>query len=134
MQLSGEIVSSLIYDIYDCAVDPSLWKPTLTRLRDMMQLSYMQVYMTSPPGSASGRLLSQTDWDQDWLAALQPLVPAFPAFRQMHASGLDAPQSALQLMDEAEFRKSGFFLEWCAPQALLDGCFTEFVARGDCDA
>jgi DNA-binding CsgD family transcriptional regulator len=37
-------------------------------------------------------------------------------------------------MDEAEFRKSGFFLEWCAPQALLDGCFTKFVARGDCDA
>ncbi|MCB1449644.1 MAG: hypothetical protein KDJ67_05900 [Nitratireductor sp.] len=123
----------LIGKIYDCAVDPDLWEATLSAIRDELQLAFVSMnYMHFPPSypeTPPEMTTFITPWDQEWIAALQPLVSIIPEFDAMRNGALDEPVSQLGLVDEAEFRKSEFCRKWVEPQGLRDTCNINVIKR-----
>lgn len=120
-------------NIYDCAVDPSGWRDTLSLIRDELGLSYLLLhFFRFPPAypevQPEGFVIG-TPWDADWLAQLEPLLPRVPHFDRMRNAGIDEPATQLQFMSEDAFQATDFYRIWVKPQGLRDNCLTNIVTR-----
>ena len=126
-------LSRLIARIYDCAVDPSEWQPTLVAIRDELDCAFASVHFMdfapTYPATPPETIVFHSGWDEDWLTALQPLVGLIPEFDQMRNAAIDVPITQLQLVDEATFRTSEFCRRWVAPQGLRDTMNTKIIGR-----
>jgi DNA-binding CsgD family transcriptional regulator len=117
-------VAGLIGDIYDAAIDPTLWAATLQRTCEYI-------------GGATGTLLSQ-DWatgsaryyfqwgnDPEYLKTYQEtyvkLNPVLVSTLFYTKPG--DVRSTVDLMPLDEFFASRFYKEWVAPQGLVDSVF-----------
>jgi DNA-binding CsgD family transcriptional regulator len=118
--------SSIITDIYDCAVDPTLWPDTLGRINQQMKGAYLAVNLFDK-ATQTGRHAYHSVWDADWLERLNAYVFEIPGMSQQLFGAIDTPNSSLSQVSEAELRASRFFKEWAAPQGLLDGGSIKFV-------
>ena len=69
-----EELSQVIGQIYDCAVDPTLWVPTLTAIRDKMDMAYVHVNFIDgnyhADGDNSHLSVFQSEWSQQWMERL----------------------------------------------------------------
>lgn len=119
--------------IYDCAVDPSGWEDALSLIRDQLDLSYLLLhFFRFPPAYPEVQqegFVVGTQWDGDWLAQLEPLLPSVPHFDRMRSAGIDEPVTQLQLIPEDAFQATEFYKVWVHPQGLRDNCLTNIVAR-----
>ena len=124
--------------IYDCAIDPSQWEDALNFVRDHLDFAFVSVqfvhFPDDYPASAPETQMFRTEWDQEWLEALQPLIADIPKFDQMLAADIDQPMSQLRLTDEAEFQQSAFYEKWVEPQGLRDTLNTSVIKRGNMTA
>jgi PAS domain-containing protein len=117
-------VAGLIGDIYDTAIDPTLWAATLQRTCEYI-------------GGATGTLLSQDSatgsaryyfqWgnDAEYLKTYQETyVKLNPVLVStlLYAKPGDV-RSTIDLMPLDEFFASRFYKEWVAPQGLVDSVF-----------
>ncbi|MFZ1681974.1 MAG: helix-turn-helix transcriptional regulator [Rhizobiaceae bacterium] len=119
--------------IYDCAVDPDLWQPTLTGIRDavdavyvsMAQMRFSPARLQAPPGLRT----VTTEWDMSWLERLPDFVGRIPQFGAMLGVEIDSPVTQLEMVDEGEFRESDFYRDWLSPQGIRDTCIVNIVRR-----
>jgi DNA-binding CsgD family transcriptional regulator/PAS domain-containing protein len=132
---SQDELSKVIGQIYDCAIDPELWIPTLTGIRDRMNLAYVHLLIMnqrySELGDHPGEIVFQTSWSREWMEKLKywnSRMPVIPIWMHAH---IDDPMSQMQVEDEADVVKSPFYLEWAKPQNLWDYCHTTLVRRAD---
>ena len=126
-------LSHVIGQIYDCAVDPELWVPTLTGIRDRMELAYVHLMIVNNDyvhtGDHPGEIVFQTQWSQQWMTELKTWYAHMPVIPIWMSADIDNPTSQLQVEDEEEMRKSPFYQGWAKPQNLRDYCHTTLVRR-----
>jgi DNA-binding CsgD family transcriptional regulator/PAS domain-containing protein len=130
---SQEELSAVIGQIYDCAVDPELWPPTLTGIRDRMNLAYVHVnfsdesYQFLDARTQAGAFRSK--WDQSWMDQLPPMLASVPTIGLWAALEIDDSTSQMEFIPELEFQRSDFYRQWVQPQGLRDYCFTSVAKR-----
>jgi DNA-binding CsgD family transcriptional regulator len=131
--MDNATLGRLIARIYDCAVDPSEWEPTLETIRDQLDGAYVSIHFLSFaatfPATPPEAVVFSTAWDEDWLDALMPLLGIVPGFDQFRDGEIDVPTSQLTAVDEATFRESEFYRRWVAPQGLRDRLGTNIIKR-----
>jgi DNA-binding CsgD family transcriptional regulator len=130
---SPEELSGVIGQIYDCAVDPSLWVPTLTAIRDKMDAAYYQVtYMDvarSHTVPNAGAAVFQTEWPSKWNEIGPSYVPQIPGVERWQALNIDESMTQMQCIGEEEFQKLPIYNEYIKPQGLRDFCHTTIAKR-----
>jgi DNA-binding CsgD family transcriptional regulator/PAS domain-containing protein len=130
--LKPEVLSSIISDIYDCALQPSGWTAALTRINGLMNCAYTTISL-SDPQFAQPRMAAHSPWDPVQLKILNEDygVDGVPGLRDVIFGDIDVPQSTLNTMSEAAFIATPFYQNWVAPQGLRDGCVVKFVHTRD---
>lgn len=128
----GEL-SAVIGQIYDCAIDPELWVPTLTGIRDRMDMAYVHVNFNdgsySVVGGRSHLSVFQSEWSQEWIEKLPQWYGHIPGLERWTAMDIDDSISQMLCVTEAEFHKSDVYQQWVRPQGLRDYCFTQVAKR-----
>jgi DNA-binding CsgD family transcriptional regulator len=126
-QLQPEVLSSLIGEIYDCALNPTHWNGVLTRIADYANAEYATIILAET-GAPMPVMAAHSERDQKKLKALTDKFGFdMPGINELSSGKLDVPVSALNLMNEEEFQKGRFYREWLAPQGLRDGCVIKFA-------
>lgn len=130
-RLNDEILSSIIGDIYDCALSPEGWTGVMSRITETIDAAYTTIALTSITDSR-GRFAAQSPWDPEQMRALQDYqLDAIPGLREAVIGDVDLPLRTLSVVSEAELDRSAFFQEWAKPQGLREGCTTKFVHTAD---
>ena len=63
-------LGAVIGQIYDCAIDPTLWVPTLSGIRDRVSMAYVHInfWVDNQPGESHARPnIFQPSWSVDWV-------------------------------------------------------------------
>jgi DNA-binding CsgD family transcriptional regulator/PAS domain-containing protein len=130
---STDELSRVIGKIYDCAIDPTLWVPTLTTIRDKMDMAYVHVNFVDgnyhPDGDNSHLSVFLTAWSQDWMDKLPQWYGQIPGLERWAVMDVDDSISQMLCVTEDEFHKSGVYQQWVRPQGLRDYCFTQVAKR-----
>ena len=129
--LDDETLSSIIGDIYDCALSPEGWGGVMTRITHTIDAAYTTIALTSITDSR-GRFAAQSPWDHAQMRALQDYdLDQIPGLKAAVIGDIDVPLTTLSVVSEAELEQSAFFQEWAKPQGLREGCTTKFVHTPD---
>ncbi|MBS7806670.1 helix-turn-helix transcriptional regulator [Variovorax sp. PCZ-1] len=129
--LTPELISSLISDIYDCALQPQEWAKTLARVADTMDAAYVSLTL-STPDFQQAIAVAHSPWDAAQLQRLnQDFALDVPGLTQLIQGSLDTPGSSMDMFDEREFQTSRFYREWVQPQGLRDSSVCKFAQTGD---
>ncbi len=130
--LQTDIFSSVVSDIYDCALNPMGWNAALTRVATLMNAAYATISLADMPHT-NPVMAAHSPWDAEQLRILNEDfgVDGVPGLRDVIFGGLDVPQSTLNQMNEGEFQQSRFYREWVQPQRLRDACVTKFAQTGN---
>jgi DNA-binding CsgD family transcriptional regulator len=127
IRLTPEIISSVISDIYDCAVDPAHWPTALTRITAITNAAYCAISVAEV---ATRRAVHThcSPWDVGMLMKLNAeYANEIPGGMEIALGDADIARSTMEMMPEAEFQKTRFYREWVGPQNLRDGCLAKFV-------
>lgn len=128
--ISVDQVSGLISDIYDCALQPSLWPDALTKLTRMTSAAYSAISLADIETAAKAKAIFAvwSPWDRDQIVRLyDDFAAEIPHISKVLHGDIDVPFALLSEMPELEFQNSRFYREWVAPQGLRDGCVTKFA-------
>jgi hypothetical protein len=68
-RLTDELLSAIIGEIYDCAVNPEGWTETLTKVADAVDAAYCSVSLADPRGGFP-RMAAHSPWDAEQLRVL----------------------------------------------------------------
>jgi DNA-binding CsgD family transcriptional regulator len=130
--LQTDIFSSVVSDIYDCALNPMGWNATLTRVASLMNAAYATISLADLP-HVNPVMAAHSPWDPEMLRILNEDFGAegVPGLRDVIFGDLDQPQSTLNQMEEDAFQQSRFYQEWAQPQRLRDACVTKFAQTGN---
>jgi PAS domain-containing protein len=130
--LTAELLSSVIGDIYDCAINPSGWSAALSRITLALDAAYTTISMANPVDNR-GRLAAQSPWDPEQLRILNDEygIEGVPGLKQVLYNDVDEAWSTLANIPEPEFQQSRFYLDWAKPQGLRDACLVKFVHTSD---
>jgi DNA-binding CsgD family transcriptional regulator/PAS domain-containing protein len=126
--LSLEVLSSLIEDVYESALDVNHWIGFLVRLNEVLDAAYVGILVTNTQENTP-RMAFNSPWDQMWINRLfnEFLPIGLPGVENFTYDDLDTPRSTLSQMTETEFQKSDFYTQWAGPQGLRDGGVIKFL-------
>ena len=115
-------LSDLIGGIYDCTIDPTLWEPTLHRIKEALggQAAYLRLDDLS---SRSTIITKSAGIDPVWLERQPSLAPEVADILVgVLASGhsMDLPSVASRHLSRAEIDATRYHREWGRPQGLFD--------------
>jgi DNA-binding CsgD family transcriptional regulator len=127
--LKPEVLSSVISEIYECALNPDGWVPVLTRINKLMNGAYTTISLADP-GFQMPRMVAFSEWDPVMLKILNEEygVEGVPGLMEVAMGDVDTPLSTLNQMSEEVFFATPFYQHWAAPQGLLDACVMKFVS------
>lgn len=129
--LSDETLSSIIGDIYDCALSPEGWTGVMTRITDTINAAYTTIALTGL-SDRKGRFAARSPWDAHRMQSLQEYeLDAIPGLRESVMGDIDMPLRTLSVVSEDELAQTAFFQEWARPQGLREGCTVKFVHTAD---
>jgi hypothetical protein len=125
-KISVRALSDLIGAIYDCALDPSRWEDTLTRIKDELHsetavlhlndLSCDRVLMQKNVGIEPSWLEKQAKY----VSEIHRLLPKLPIPDEPHVLSRHIPRSIVEA--------SQFVQDWLKPQGIID-VMQLFLAR-----
>ncbi|WP_244477548.1 MULTISPECIES: LuxR C-terminal-related transcriptional regulator [unclassified Rhizobium] len=125
------MLSSIIGDIYDCALNPEGWAGVMTRITKTIDAAYSTIALTSI-SDRRGRFAARSAWNHSRMQALQDYeLDDIPGLKAAIAGDIDQPVTTLSVVSEGELERSAFFQEWAKPQGLREGCTTKFVHTPD---
>ena len=113
-------LSELIGDIYDAALDPTLWSRALERTCSFVGGSSAALFWHDAAAERSAVLhLFNEDphYTQLYFSKYFPMNPLFPAATFFDAG---AVYTSPDVMPFAELHKSRFYTEWLKPQGIVD--------------
>ncbi len=129
--VSNESLSSIIGDIYDCALSPDGWPDVLTRITRTMDAAYTTIALAGTSDN-QGRFAAQSPWESARMRELEEYdFDQIPGLKAAVTGDVDTPISTLSLMSEGELQQTPFFRDWAGPQGLREGCITKFVHTPD---
>jgi DNA-binding CsgD family transcriptional regulator/PAS domain-containing protein len=132
LRLGSELLSSIIGDIYDCAINPSGWSGALSRITLAVDAAYTTISLANAV-DLQGRMAAQSPWDSEQLRILNEDygIEGVPGLRRVLSSDVDETWSTLTSMAEEEFQATPFYQNWAKPQGLRDACLVKFVHTAD---
>jgi DNA-binding CsgD family transcriptional regulator len=118
---AAEDLSDLIGDVYDCAVDPGLWRATLVKVAHFIRGDF-SILISEDAVSSNARVHYTSRDESEWLQAyfekyiyLNPtLIPA------MLNSKVGDTVCASTFFPYQEFTTTRFFKEWVKPKGFVD--------------
>jgi DNA-binding CsgD family transcriptional regulator len=130
--LEPEVLSSIISDIYDCALDTDRWSTTLTRITHAVNGAYTTIALTDLQATLP-RMAATSPWDEVMLKVLNEEfgLGGVPGVLEVFHGDLDTPRSTMEQMSEEVFQQSKFYQEWVQPQGLREGCVVKFAHTTD---
>jgi len=131
-RLSGEVLSSIVGDIYDCVLNPEGWTGVMVRITETMDAAYSTIALADIAGN-HGRFAARSPWDAEQMRVLQEDYDfdAIPGLKAVVVGDMDTPVATLSNMSEAELQQTLFFQNWAKPQGLREGCIIKFVHTPD---
>ncbi len=131
-RLSGEVLSSIVGDIYDCVLNPEGWTGVMVRITETMDAAYSTIALADIAGN-HGRFAARSPWDAERMRVLQEDYDfdAIPGLKAVVVGDIDTPVATLSHMSEAELQQTPFFQDWAKPQGLREGCIIKFVHTPD---
>jgi DNA-binding CsgD family transcriptional regulator len=116
-----DLFEALVADVYDAAVDPSLWPGFLERLRGLVDCEFVSI-ISANKQTLEVAHMHHTQWSPQALNELAASKLAQIPVREKILFGLpDTPVSSLSLMSEKEFNRTDFYRNWARPKGLRDG-------------
>jgi DNA-binding CsgD family transcriptional regulator len=130
--LNPEILSSVIGDIYDCALNADGWESALIRITQELDGAYTNISLSNPDFTQA-RMAAQSPWDPAMLNILieEYGVHGVPGLLALVQGDIDSPVSSIDQIGKEVFFASKFYQNWAKPQGLLDGCMMKFVHTRD---
>jgi DNA-binding CsgD family transcriptional regulator len=114
-------VSSLIGDIYDAALDPSLWKDALEKSRDYVGGSAATLFSKDANSKTGMYFYHAGDVDPHYAQLyFEKYVKLDPSTSAHVLAEIEQPISTIDIMPYSEFYQTRFYKEWGAPQGLID--------------
>jgi DNA-binding CsgD family transcriptional regulator/PAS domain-containing protein len=131
-KINPELLSSIIGDIYDCAINPSGWSAALSRITLAIDAAYTTISLNNV-GDNIGRMAAHSPWDPEQLRVLNEDygIEGVPGLKRVIYNDVDETWSTLSSMPEAEFQETRFYRNWAQPQGLRDACLVKFVHTAD---
>ena len=124
-----EDLSRLISQIYDCALDPSLWPGALDQLNGFFGSSFAAVFLAQNEPFTPLAYFHST-WNEVELQRLvYEFAPHIPGVLETMNGAIGVPVSLLARLDQngvSEHLQSRFYREWVEPQGLNDAVLTKF--------
>jgi DNA-binding CsgD family transcriptional regulator len=114
------VLSELIGDIYDAALDPSLWLRALERSCNFVGGSSAVLYWHDVASESSAALHLFNDdphYTQLYFEKYMPMNPVFPAATFIESGLIYTPTD---IVPEAELFDTRFHREWVEPQGIAD--------------
>ena len=118
--MDAELLSAVICNIYDAAIDPSLWTNALRSVCDYVGGYQATMFWQDAADAAVATLFSYNDdphYSKLYHEVFAPLNPIMPAaiFKDVGLA-----YAATDLVPEPELRETRFYKEWIAPQGMAD--------------
>jgi DNA-binding CsgD family transcriptional regulator/PAS domain-containing protein len=131
-RLNAELLSSIIGDIYDCAINPSGWSAALSRITLALDAAYSTIALSNTT-DLHNRMAAHSPWDVEQLNILNDDygIKGVPGLDQLLILDVDEAWSTMSVMPEHEVQQTKFYLDWAQPQGLRDACLVKFVHSPD---
>jgi DNA-binding CsgD family transcriptional regulator/PAS domain-containing protein len=126
--LEPDIFSSVVSDIYDCALQPDRWSAALARITTLLDAAYIAISLADAR-QHNAVMAAHSPWDPQMLQILNDEYGAdgIPGLREIIFGGVDLANSTMNQMNEEEFQESRFYKNWVKPQGLRDACVVKFA-------
>ena len=121
LDLDAETFSSLIGEIYDCALDPAKWPRTLNSSRLFVGGEAAAIF-SKDLGGADFRVFHHDGrLDMRYAQLYHERYAALDPANSGHLfAEIEEPISTADILDYDEFRRSRFYREWAAPLRIVD--------------
>jgi hypothetical protein len=112
--------SGLVGDIYDAALDPSLWSSVLQKICGYVPGTFANIWIQDANNHFANSVFS---WGVDpvyfekYLQTYAKLNPAFPSAFFLNVGEVF---SVYDITPQEQFERTRFYKEWVAPQGLYD--------------
>lgn len=114
-------LSALVGEIYDAAIDPSLWGVVLAGLRDFVGGATAGIVAKDTARNDGALYFDDGSITPEFTALyFDRFVTADPCTAGHFFSTVDRPVSAADILPWDEFRKTRFYREWAHPQDFVD--------------
>jgi DNA-binding CsgD family transcriptional regulator len=128
----AEALPILIGAIYDAALDPMLWQPTLAAINDFTQSFSTVIFERNFSGTWAVSHHTDGNLDPGYKAKYLDHYAALDPVREGYRSAcLDQPFTIPDLLDLDRERRTAFHQEWSRPQEIVDLMMAPIERTGD---
>jgi DNA-binding CsgD family transcriptional regulator len=118
-----DVVLSLIGEIYDAALDPSLWRGVLRKARDYLCGSAAVVFSQEVSTKSLNVHYDCGGLDPQYTQLYRHRYAKYdPSTGAQLLAEIEQPVCTADVMAVEEFEKTRFYQEWRRPQGLVDFC------------
>jgi hypothetical protein len=112
--------SVLVGDIYDAALDPSLWPSVLEKICGFVPAAYGNIFIQDAVNRHANSVFTWGVDPEHFRAYLETYAKINPLFPATLFQRVGEVWSVFEVMPEAQFERTRFFREWVLPQGLVD--------------
>lgn len=119
---NSQDLSDLIGQIYDCALNPASWEPTLERIKDLLECEHAFLHLDEFH-TKRAVIAKSVGISQPWLERQAKMMPEVTNIVLGVLDGghsLDEPAIASNVLTPAQLAQSPYAQEWGRPQGLVD--------------
>jgi DNA-binding CsgD family transcriptional regulator/PAS domain-containing protein len=117
----AEQLSSLIGEIYDAALDPSLWSGVLGKAGRFVGGPLAAIFAKSPTALTGTVYYHSGDRDPSYRQLyFDKYIKFDPTTTAQYFSDVEQPMAVADIMPYQEFLETRFYKEWCHPQGMVD--------------
>jgi hypothetical protein len=123
-------LSSVIGDIYDAAIDPTLWKQALANICAYVGSYFASLFWhasTRPDAQVMYQFNDNPHYTQLYFKKYVSMDPFFPASSFLEAGVV---HSANEVIPQAELVQTRFYKEWIEPQGIVDAIVVNLEKSG----
>jgi DNA-binding CsgD family transcriptional regulator len=116
----AEQLSGLIGDIYDAALDSTLWSEVVGKAALFVGGSAAAIYSKSPI-AGNGNVYFESGTDPYYRQLyFEKYVKLDPTTTSQYFADIGQPMAVADIMPYDEFLETQFYREWCHPQGMVD--------------
>jgi DNA-binding NarL/FixJ family response regulator len=130
-RLTPQVFSSVVADIYDCALAPERWPQALERISNLVGGAYGSLHIAHQTNMRSMLAVYSLGAPEGVNDVTSHYGAEIPGLAQLAQGGMDTPISSMDLMSEAQFQETRFYNEWVKPKGLRDACMCKVAQTGD---
>jgi DNA-binding CsgD family transcriptional regulator len=120
MDRAGQL-SSLIGEIYDAALDPSLWSDVLGKAGRFVGGPVAAIFAKSPTALTGTVYYHSGDRDPSYRQLyFDKYIKFDPTTTAQYFSDVEQPMAVADIMPYQEFLETRFYKEWVQPQGMVD--------------